>query len=258
MAGTFLQAVSALGLRTGAVLRSLFLFPFNTFLKAVDLFPNFTLNFRQTNQATLPSSSPSPASSPSSHTSTATNNNNTGHAGDGGMTTPSSSSPAAQPPQSQKPPVSNIIPALPRAPLADKGNRPPSTQPTAPPTVPFTAADQLSGSLSRLDLEDDGKAAGPPSASLPDAAADGTGKQVDDAGAVTPALPALLAHPVSQASNPKDAAATTIQLGGETVQILAKVDTPEQAAERAIHSRFMREALDMVRLRFVSRCASCH
>ena len=244
MAGSFLQAVSALGLRTGAVLRSLFLFPFHTFLKAVDLFPNFTLNFRQTNQATLPS--------PSSHT-TITNtdpDNNTSHAGDGGMMTPSSSSPAAQQPQSQKPPISNIIPALPRVPLADKGNR--------PPTAPPTAADQLSGGLSRLGLEDDGKAAASPSTSLQDAAAAGTGEPVDDAGAVARALPAPLSHPVSQTSNPKETAVKTIQLGGETVQILAKVDTPEQAAERAVHSRFMREALDMVRLHLVSRCAGCH
>ncbi len=257
MAGTFLQAVSALGLRTGAVLRSLFLFPFNTFLKAVDLFPNFTLNFRQTNQATLPSSSSSRSrsSSPSSHPGTATNNNHiTSHAGDGGMTTPSSSSSAAQPPQKPKPSISSIVPALPRVPLADKGNRPPSKEPTAP----STAADQLSGNLSRLGLEDDGKASGSPSVSLPDAAADGADNQVDDAGAVTRALSAPLAHPVSQTSNPKETAATTIQLGGETVQILAKVDTPEQAAERAVHSRFMREALDMVRLHLVSQCTDCH
>ncbi|KAK0612368.1 hypothetical protein B0T17DRAFT_404799 [Bombardia bombarda] len=55
--------------------------------------------------------------------------------------------------------------------------------------------------------------------------------------------PAQISHEVSQTSKLKE---TTIKLGEDTVQIQSKVETPEEAAERAIHSGFMREALDMV------------
>ncbi|KAK4177553.1 putative tRNA-specific adenosine deaminase [Triangularia setosa] len=61
-----------------------------------------------------------------------------------------------------------------------------------------------------------------------------------------PAVP--LTHAISQTSKLKEMPPPTIQLGDELVHILDKEETPEQAAERAIHSGFMREALDMARL----------
>ncbi|KAK4200129.1 putative tRNA-specific adenosine deaminase [Triangularia verruculosa] len=61
-----------------------------------------------------------------------------------------------------------------------------------------------------------------------------------------PAVP--LTHAISQTSKLKEMPPPTIQLGDELVHILDKDETPEQAAERAIHSGFMREALDMARL----------
>lgn len=58
-----------------------------------------------------------------------------------------------------------------------------------------------------------------------------------------PAVP--LSHDVSQTSKLKE---TTIMVGQDTVHIQtqARGKTPEEATERALHSGFMREALDMV------------
>lgn len=63
-----------------------------------------------------------------------------------------------------------------------------------------------------------------------------------------PAVP--LSHDVSQTSKLKET--MTIMVGGDTIQISAQTqnESPEQAAERAVHSGFMREALDMVSLAF--------
>lgn len=58
-----------------------------------------------------------------------------------------------------------------------------------------------------------------------------------------PAVP--LMHDVSQTSKLKETASSKASDDGVLAQV--KPDTPEQAAERAIHSGFMREALDMVR-----------
>lgn len=58
-----------------------------------------------------------------------------------------------------------------------------------------------------------------------------------------PAVPMM--HDVSQTSKLKDTASSKASDDGVLAQV--KPDTPEQAAERAIHSGFMREALDMVR-----------
>jgi hypothetical protein len=129
------------------------------------------------------------------------------------------------------------------------------------------AADaQLSGVLSRLELNDNRSAA--PTTPLHDgvngtgagAAQNGTfpcypgpnGTDSATARGVTPALPGSLECSAAQTSKSEETAAmpvtTTIQLGSDTIQIQAKHETPEQAAERAKHSRFMREALDMVSL----------
>ena len=57
-----------------------------------------------------------------------------------------------------------------------------------------------------------------------------------------PAVP--MTHDVSQTSKLKESASNKVS--EEEVLAQIKPDTPEQAAERAIHSGFMREALDMV------------
>lgn len=58
-----------------------------------------------------------------------------------------------------------------------------------------------------------------------------------------PAVPMM--HDVSQTRKLKETASSKASDDGVLAQV--KPDTPEQAAERAIHSGFMREALDMVR-----------
>jgi hypothetical protein len=231
MAGTLFKALTAIGLRTTAVLQSLFLFPFTTLLRAVDLFPNF----RQQTQPTLPCSTSDFASSSSSRES----HNNAAADGDrhnDSDMTPASSSSAAQQSQNQKPSVPKIVPALPRVPLAEKGNRAP-LKATSPPEVDA----QLNDKLSRLELREDGAAAGSSSTSVPDVvtearnvAENGSGKQVSQDGIYG-----------STAGEVAKETAMTIELDGETVQIQSKIETSEQAAERATHSRFMREALDM-------------
>ncbi|KAK0655132.1 cytidine deaminase-like protein [Cercophora newfieldiana] len=53
-------------------------------------------------------------------------------------------------------------------------------------------------------------------------------------------------HGVSQTSKLKET--TMITVGEDSIQIQAQTETPEEAAERAMHGTFMREALDMARL----------
>lgn len=72
-----------------------------------------------------------------------------------------------------------------------------------------------------------------------DLAANGDSREVLRA----PAVPMM--HDVSQTSKLKETASSKASDDGVLAQV--KPDTPEQAAERAIHSGFMREALDMVR-----------
>jgi hypothetical protein len=211
------------------------------------------------------------------HNNNTTDDNNNEVAGDGArnndseMTTAPSSSSAA----SAFAPVPKIVPALPRAPLASRENR----SPTKTSSIKPDAAAQLSDKLSRLDLDETETAAeqAPSAAASLQDVVNGSGSSVSDAGTgnqaalvaaqqsgprsmssligddaaaaeVTRALPVPLTHTVSQTSRPKET--TTMQLDGVTVQIQARDETPEQAAERAMHSRFMREALDMVSLTF--------
>jgi hypothetical protein len=108
---------------------------------------------------------------------------------------------------------------------------------------------QLNDPFARLTLEEARKASATPSATLRDttnenqSAADDVFQGSTDGGVVR-ALPVPLAHTVSKEA--AAAATATIEMDGETVQIQPKVETPAQLAERAMHSRFMREALDMV------------
>lgn len=249
MAITVFKAIWAFGHKTTAFLRSLFLFPFYAIPQAFGLFPGF----RQTNQPALPFSN-SRSASPSSR--------ETRHSDDEMQNAAPTS--AAPDPQAQKPSsVSKMVPALPRTTPAGAGkeNRALEEKASADDT-------QLGDKLSRLELDESRKTATESPTPLQEAvngtgstAEVGAGKQVagqngvdgtttTSTEVVTRALPVPLSHPFSQNSKPKEAAATTttMQLDGVTVQVLAKAETPEQAAERAVHSRFMREALDMVSL----------
>ncbi|KAL2157944.1 hypothetical protein VTH06DRAFT_4999 [Thermothelomyces fergusii] len=221
-------------------LQSLFLFPFNTALRVVQLFPSFG----QPDPPTLTRSTASrPAASPSTAGEVRTNNkNNDGDVGDGGCHCHSDT---AMPPAATAPTtsarVSGIVPALPRAPPSGRENQAPAAD------APARADAQLNAALARLDVneappagEDAGSTIGD-GAGKPAAGRDGT----PDGTTRAPLVP--LAPLVSQISRLKETAPTT-QPDGPTVQVSARTETPEQAAEKAMHSRFMREALDMARL----------
>jgi hypothetical protein len=261
MAIALFKAISAIGRHTTAFLQSLFLFPFHTVMQALHRIPGF----RQTTQPTLPySTSPSVSNTSSSSAFTEVRNDDVGADGrrnESDMAVTSSSS-AASGMQTRDATVSK---ALPQNTIAGKENLPSADD------SPTKALSVVTDKFSRLDLDGAGAAAAAPSTSLRDvvngtgsAGKDGAGKQVvqdavlqqqsgldsaDGTAAreVPRAPPVPLTHSVSQTSRPKETT-TTIQLGTETVQIQPKFETPEQAAERAMHSRFMREALDMVGL----------
>ncbi|KAK3996262.1 putative tRNA-specific adenosine deaminase [Cladorrhinum sp. PSN332] len=170
-----------------------------------------------------------------------------------------------------------IVPALPRvAPVANKENASISKTPKAT----GDAQTQVSNDLAALSLKENG---GAPSAATstrvpsmsngnfanagPSAANVETGFTRDDGSTttakdslsiiasigsslatqeVTRAPPVPLTSSISQTSKLKET--TTIKVGEETLEVLPIDETPEQAAERAMHSGFMREALDMARL----------
>lgn len=242
MAITVFKALWAFGHKTTLFLQSLFLFPFHAIPQAFGLFPSF----RQTNQPTLPFSN-SRSASPSSRETQQT---------DDEMPNAASSSAALEPHAHKASSVSKTAPAPPHTAPPGKENR----------VVEEKASDdtELCDQFSALEIDKTGKTATASQDPLQDTvngtgsdiAEDGTGRKIvqdlaEDGtaeSAVTRALPVPLTHPVSQTIKPKEAVAatTTIQLDGVTVQVQAKAETPEQAAERAMHSRFMREALDMV------------
>ena len=258
MATTLFKAISAFGLKTSAFLQSLFLFSFDTLLQAVKNLPSTG----PANQPSLPCSTSGSASSASRK-----NHNGEGDidSDDNADMTGDSSSSTASAPRDIQASVSKIVPALPRIPPNKKENG------ATPKVSPAGVDTQLTDGLSHLNLNGTRAAAAPCPASH-QAAVNGTGivtengnangvvlngaspQQIDQdlcngiaAEDLTRALPVPTTHSVSQLSQPKEEM-TTIQLDGETVEILAKVETPEQAAEKAMHSRFMREALDMVSL----------
>lgn len=273
MAVTLFQAVSAFGRKTTTFLWSLFLFPFNTFMQAARLFPAF----QQTSPPPiLPRSASTSGSGPGSSSGTGSGSspssleepgysgsrNNThgdGNAGygshnkDTNMTT-ALASPAASAHQDRKGVPSGVVPAAPRVPPAASGdeNRP---QPSSPSTAQDDDA-QFIEMTSNLNLNDKPaqESDAPPipfqdvanrlGITTMDAASSSKADEVV-APEVTKAPAVPLMHAFSQTSRLKETP-TTMELDGVTVQVHSKTETPEQAAERAVHSRFMREALDMV------------
>lgn len=265
MAIALFKAISGIGLKTTAFLRSLFLLPLGFLLQAVKIF--FPSSSR--NQRTLPCST-SRSPSPTPHKIDKDVDVDSGDDGSvsGSDMTAFSTMPAISASQDKKAPASHITPALQRA-LASKENCP-------PPRASQTGHDAqlINDGLSSLHINETGKAMvgvptplqaiGNGTVALTDG---GSGKGVMSVGApaqkhglvagvsignivegrVTPASPVPLTHSVSQTSKLKET--TTIQLGSETVQIQARTGTPEQAAEKAMHTRFMEDALDMVRRR---------
>lgn len=287
MAIALFKAISGIGLKTTAFLQSLFLFPFGALLQGMNRFSN---SGGPSNQPpALPCSttaSVSPRSTKIYHDIDVDREHEaTGNGSD--MRTTSSSPAAGSAPQDHnKGPASQcrIPPGHPPAASATKENCPP---PKASPTD--IDAQGISNGLSRLDLNGTGQTTGSGLTSHHPAMENGTGgvtvtedrsggAEVVSAGGggaaahergrpapadgrfggivgivggeVTRAPPVPLRHSISQTRKLKET--MTIQLGGsETVQIQAKLETPEQAAERAMHSRFMRDALDMVSLPFL-------
>lgn len=270
MAGTLFKAISAVGLKATAFLQSFLLFPFYAFLQGMNRFPIFG----KTKQPTLPSSTPPGSTSPVSaaccgvsidNTATGDGNDNNNNIDDNDksgdmMPAPSLAAAGSEPQQqNRKSPTPQIVPVLPLvAPAVNSEN--------CAPTKASSDAELRDG-ISRLDLNDPKPTPTPlvlngipgnvtttstaenatntstkngpntPNGFLPlqdgsSGASSGSTQEVTRSPAVL-----LTANSVSQ---------TTIELDGETVQIQAKVETPEKAAERARHSRFMREALDMV------------
>lgn len=179
-----------------------------------------------------------------------------------------------------------VIPALPILPLPrpQRDNRALKTTPSAAASVRSatsatlsssagTAVTGLSNGVANLRLESASSGKGPATAARPaadeNAASAGNGNAEAPAQTTTtnadpfsnppflglgangdsrevlraPAVPMM--HDVSQTSKLKETASSKASDDGVLAQV--KPDTPEQAAERAIHSGFMREALDMVR-----------
>ena len=179
----------------------------------------------------------------------------------------------------KRPAVIPAVPILP-LPLPKRDNIPLKTTTSAASSARSTASATLSSSagttvsrlsngVANLRLEGAPSGKGPATAARPAAdentasTGNGNGKQTTtnadpfcsppflDLGANgdtrevlrAPAVPMM--HDVSQTSKLKETASSKASDDGVLAQ--AKPDTPEQAAERAIHSGFMREALDMVR-----------
>lgn len=179
-----------------------------------------------------------------------------------------------------------VIPALPILPLPHpkRDNMARKTTPSAASSVRSatsatlsssagTTATRLSNGVANLRLESASSGKGPATAARPaadeSAASAGNGNAKAPAQTTTanadpfgnppfldlgangdsrevlraPAVPMM--HDVSQTSKLKEAASSKASDDGVLAPV--KPDTPEQAAERAIHSGFMREALDMVR-----------
>lgn len=178
-----------------------------------------------------------------------------------------------------------VIPALPilPLPLPKRDNRALKTTPSAASSVRSatsatlsssagTTVTRLSNGVANLRLEGALSGKGPATAARPaadeNAASAGTGNARASAQTTAnadpfsnppfldlgangdsrevlraPAVPMM--HDVSQTSKLKETASSKASDDGVLAQV--KPDTPEQAAERAIHSGFMREALDMVR-----------
>ncbi|KAK3695625.1 hypothetical protein B0T22DRAFT_113371 [Podospora appendiculata] len=203
---------------------------------------------------------------------------------DAGMdrTKMASSSSSSSQPARKRAPVPKIIPALPLVPLLPKKEN------SAPPKPNRDSTTQLNEGLARLVLNGAGSAdeprlearagAGNPSSGIvavetkpphgnenggsssritdeKDVSSDKSAQPLQEASTngvgakeVTRAPAVPLAHEVSQTSKLKETVKPSDDTVETHVKAPVKVETPEQAAERAIHSGFMREALDMARL----------
>jgi hypothetical protein len=168
---------------------------------------------------------------------------------------------AASADAAKKAPVPKIIPALPRIPGRKKENATAKTEPET----------QLAEGLARLRVDGEdaseqqnktNKAPTPAPAPETQAIGEASSKSGDrreyapdepsqdvrelgpdpSVDEVARAAAVQITNEVSQTSKLKE----TIRLGDEAIRIPPKAETPEQAAERAIHSGFMREALNMV------------
>ncbi|KAK4143523.1 uncharacterized protein C8A04DRAFT_12291 [Dichotomopilus funicola] len=245
--------MSAFARKTTTFLWSLFLFPFNTLMQAARLFPGF----RQTSHPPiLPRSASVSGAGPggNSNTYSDVNEGPGSHNKDTNMTT-ASTSPAASAQQDRKGVPSGAFPAAPRVHPAVSGeeNYP---QPGSSSTAQ-NDDEQFIEMTSNLNLNDTpAQETDVPPIPFQDVAnrlgittTDVTSSKADTlvVPEVTkaPAVPFL--HAFSQTSRLKETP-TSMELDGVTVQVHSKTETPEQAAERAVHSRFMREALDMARL----------
>lgn len=194
--------------------------------------------------------------------------------------TSSASSRQQQQTLSKNAPLPKVVPAMPRFGPASLKENAPAASAASPAVTTNNSTDEVANGVSRLSLQESAAASNRVlSASDGNAGAGSTAAPAENGGTATlskgnfvqsngalpdifggdddealatqevtraPAVP--LTHSISQTSKLKEMPPPTIQFGDETLHILEKEETPEQAAERAVHSGFMREALDMARL----------
>lgn len=198
--------------------------------------------------------------------------------------TSSASSRQQQQTLSKNAPLPKVVPAMPRFGPASLKENAPAASAASPAVTTNNSTDEVANGVSRLSLQESAAASNRVlSASDGNAGAGSTAAPAENGGTATlskgnfvqsngalpdifggdddealatqevtraPAVP--LTHSISQTSKLKEMPPPTIQFGDETLHILEKEETPEQAAERAVHSGFMREALDMVGFKFLS------
>ncbi|VBB73702.1 Putative tRNA-specific adenosine deaminase [Podospora comata] len=287
MAVTLFQALSATGLKAFAFLQALLWFPAGVFRQALALVSAATSSPHRPSSPTLPRTSAPAAGSLGNCNNTADNDQADLHANQdsdadntdltmAGDT--SSASSRQQQTLSKNAPLPKVVPAMPRFGPASSKENVPAASAANPAVTTNNSADEVANGVSRLSLRESAAAsnrvlsasdgnAGAGSTAAPaengGTAALSKGTFVQSNGALpdifggdealatqevtrAPAVP--LTHSISQTSKLKEMPPPTIQLGDETLHILEKEETPEQAAERAVHSGFMREALDMARL----------
>lgn len=291
MAVTLFQALSATGLKAFAFLQALLWFPAGVFRQALALVSAATSSPHRPSSPTLPRTSAPAAGSLGNCNNTADNDQADLHANQdsdadntdltmAGDT--SSASSRQQQTLSKNAPLPKVVPAMPRFGPASSKENVPAASAANPAVTTNNSADEVANGVSRLSLRESAAAsnrvlsasdgnAGAGSTAAPaengGTAALSKGTFVQSNGALpdifggdealatqevtrAPAVP--LTHSISQTSKLKEMPPPTIQLGDETLHILEKEETPEQAAERAVHSGFMREALDMVGFKFPS------
>ncbi|KAK4682998.1 tRNA(adenine34) deaminase [Podospora pseudoanserina] len=287
MAVTLFQALAATGLKAFAVLQALLWFPAGVFRQALALLSAATSSPHRPSSPTLPRTSAPAAGSLGNCNNTADNDQADLHANqDSGadntdLTMAGDSSSASSRQQqtlSNNAPLPKVVPAMPRFGPASLKENAPAASAANPAVTTANSTDAVANGVSRLSLQESAAAsnrvlsasdgnAGAGSTAAPaengGTAALSKGSFVQSNGALpdifggdealatqevtrAPAVP--LTHSISQTSKLKEMPPPTIQLGDETLRILEKEETPEQAAERAVHSGFMREALDMARL----------